>query len=341
MLVILCIIILGSCDIYDDDIEEFSTETKLCKKKAKHTHKFDGAIMVPDQSRMRLMLLDGNPNANWNNNSSVLWKWSVKRGKGVPTNQLSKYRSVFTNLSDVRRIMYQNQIHLIFCGSHGNGIAMMNMKTGHVVYWANAGGSPHAIAALPDGNMVVADAKGYIKVFCTLRSNNSSAQKFRHAGAHGVVWDGKKQLMWAWGGTRMEAYKYNNSRSNPRLTSVRKYRLPKSWGKGGGHDLAPMLGTNKLLFSWRLGIGTFDTVTKQWVDFSRKGRNPKGLSYNPDRDEVIYTRPDSKDSRTYRVRSLTEPDRIRRGGKWYKAKWFIHNTFNYPPVLIDCVGEEC
>jgi len=85
-----------------------------------------------------------------------------------------------------------------------------------------------------------------------------------------------------------------------------------------------------LLFSWRLGIGTFDTNTGEFSNLATLGKNSKGIDYNPDTGEIIHCRPDYKDSRTYRVRSLTEKDRIMKGGKWYRARWFIHNTFSYP-----------
>lgn len=293
------------------------------------TSLYNGSIIVPEQNSMSLMILKPELTDDWNKSSSIIWSWNVKSANGVPSSEKTKYKSVFTNLSDVKRVVYNERVYLMFCGSHGNGIATLDMELKEVVYWANAGGSPHAIAGLPDGNMAVADAKGRIKLFCTSINNKPAAQEFVHAGAHGVVWDGKRELLWAWGGTKLQSYSYNNSKLKPRLTPIKTYRLPSNWGDGGGHDLAPMQDTDNLLFSWRLGIGLFNIRTETFSKYSDKGPNPKGLSHNPYRGEIIYTRPDSSDSRTYRVRSLTKPDRIMKEGKWYKARWFIPNTFSY------------
>jgi hypothetical protein len=327
--IILFFIFLVGCIGGSYDNDSFDAK-KSMESGMVFSHKFDGSIMLPEQSSMRLLIVD--PDKNWNDEDSILWQWNVKRGLGIPANLKRKYKRSFTNLSDIKRVMHDGEIYIIFCGSHGDGVAMLHMASKRLVWWTDAGGSPHAIASLPDGNMAVADARGYLKIYSTLKFNNKASQSIRHAGMHGVVWDGHNELLWAWGGSRMESYHYNFDRNRPKVSSVTRHRLPYSWGKGGGHDLAPMIGEQKLLFGWRLGIGAFDLIHKRFIQVNNLVGNAKGLSHNPLTNEIIYTRPDSKDSRTYRVRSLTGPDRAMKGGKWYKARWFIHNKFSYPEM---------
>ena len=307
------------------EIDESSRPVSLNKKESNQN--LDGLIIIPEQNSMRLLIVA--PDNDWKNPNSILWEWDVKKGKGIPKNLKRKYRRSFTNLSDVKRIIYDNRTHIIFCGSHGDGAAMLDFESNKLIWWSDVGGSPHSLASFPDGNMAIADAKGYLKIYSTLQFDNKSSQQIRHAGCHGVVWDSLQECLWVWGGSLMQCFSYNNNRQNPKVTLIERHRLPASWGAGGGHDLAPYVGTTYLIFSWRLGIGLFDTNEKLFIKMAHNTGNPKGLSYDPNKGEVIYTRPDSKDSRTYRVRSLIGPDRANKDWKFYKARWFVHNSFSY------------
>ena len=302
-----------------------------------YRHRFDGAIIVPDQKSKRILIL--HPDTDWNDDRSILWSWSIKKAKGIPKNQKKKFARLFVRLNDVKRVMFENTIHIIFVGNGGDGVAIVNMESEDVVYWADLGGRPHSIALLPDGNLVVADSKpGTMELYRTERSNSPSVQEIRHGGIHGLVWDDERQLMWAWGGDKLRAFSYNHNRQNPQLTKIpsKQYRVPDSWKPGGGHDLAPFLNATKLFFSWRLGIGIFDIESEEFIEYSREAKNPKGIDFNPYRQSLIYTKPDPRhfnrpvdSSRSYQVHSLTEESRARRKGSWYKARWFIHNTFSY------------
>ena len=119
-----------------------------------------------------------------------------------------------------------------------------------------------------------------------------------------------------------------------RLSLIKSYRIPD--GRGGGHDLAPKLGTRELFISHNGGVSTFNVDTKEFEHYT-KVHNPKGISYKCASKELIYTIPDSEvtgmSSRTHRVRSTTQSDRTTKWGGFYKARFYQHNSFSYPSTL--------
>jgi len=279
----------------------------------------DGQIIIPDQSKAkgnRVIILPADKTA-WSE-SDILWEWK---------NTLSAWGK---HMSDARRVSYSGKDHILLCGSSG-GIALVEVESKKLVYHTVLDGeynTPHAVALLPDDLIVAADpgdkkGKAAVKLYDIRKGDNKDhVQALEQSGVHGIVWDSKRNCVWAWGGEALHQYSYH-SRS---LSLDHTYKAPSDWHTGGGHALAPM-GSTRLLFSCNKGIGTFDLDSHKFELYDGKACcNTKGIAYNPETKEVIYTHedPHTGDSRSHYVHSVQKEDRSLKDGIWYKANFYLY-----------------
>ncbi|WJH37311.1 DUF6528 family protein [Paenibacillus sp. CC-CFT747] len=80
-------------------------------------------------------------------------------------------------------------------------------------------------------------------------------------GAHGVLWDPERKLLWAVGDDRLAAFSVGGAPHAPVLSRVQEKKLPTLWG----HDLSPVFGDTDLLWvTTNSGVYQYKKSTGTW-----------------------------------------------------------------------------
>ena len=318
----------------------------------------DGNIIVGNRaSGGKIQIFPANV-PNWNRHN-VLWEYDTKEGVDGLTMD-------FDHINDVKRVRYHDREYILIAGN-GPGLALFDLYEERFVFSYKprvpAGErcsmksiSIHAAEMLPDGNFVVADPTGDDRGGASVRliygSNEDPVilQSLPFSGAHGVVWDHKRQLLWAWGGSKLKKYRYISAGKDSYLEQHGiAYKSP-DW-ISIGHDMMP-LGPDALIFNCAEGLGVFyiehQTVAKRQqfellygtIDMAThfaldtKLLRGKGVDFNYKTGQIIQN---LFETNTVRSPNVLQEDRSmvewsyepEDDMKMYKARWFIHNEFSY------------
>lgn len=213
--------------------------------------------------------------------SSLIWSFKMEGASGVKL----RHSDIHGNV-------------MLATGGNNYG-CMVSYPQGKVLWSTNStANNPHSIELLPNGIIAIASSDGN-----EIRFFNSNEQSSEIAAAivplkdaHGVLWDERREVLWAVGWDILTAYTVTlNSdgsidvRENTNLRTV----IPST----GAHDLAPVYGTENELW-----ISTWDCVYRFKTDtmtFSTdyKGHeatnvpNVKGIG-NFDDGTILYIYPD-------------------------------------------------
>ena len=262
--------------------------------------------------------------ADWNKKESVVWEWD-------PAKELPNFASRFGHISECKPCSGLSEV--LVAASSG-GVARIRVADKKVLFYGNAGGNTHSIAKLPDGNIVAASSTGkYVSLFAVPKEYEETGataetpvlKKFPLDGAHGVVWDAKRSLLWALGYTAIVGYEYVGTKEEPDLKET--VRVPLEGTQAGGHDLYPAPGYDALMTTG-VGINVFDPNSHKFYSVSPMKR-VKSISLSPEgtllmqravvewwSETIFYG--DDKNSAvgTYK------------DARFYKARWFTPNTFS-------------
>lgn len=140
--------------------------------------------------------------------------------------------------------------------------------------------------------------------------------------AHGAVWDGKRQLLWALGREELRAYRLENSvPAKPRLMRETAISLPSA----GGHDLQPVPGTPFLVLSVHEGVLLFDRDTKTFQPHPllKDMDDVKGVSVHPRTGRIAVVQAEAEYANYANHIHLYKPQTVVAfsGPPVYKARW--------------------
>jgi hypothetical protein len=258
----------------------------------------------------------------------IWWQWNVNNVKD------KQFRSIFAKTkNDAKLVLYEGRPSILIVSSRGDGIAIINLRDGDILYFNRVPGSIHSAALTPRDNILLADSKGYIKLLST---STGKIDQCRHSSPHGVVWDKKQDIAWVWGGSQMAAYKIYGSKERPLIECGSRQMFR---GPSGGHDLQPMFdGTSTMIASSGPDILFFESDL-EWhglrfgmLQAYPGGKGIKSVSRNRDTGEVVYVRNDRSNGIKFRsnvIRSLDGRTRTIVGkSAFYKARWFQPNCFS-------------
>jgi len=246
-------------------------------------------------------------------NPIIHWTWNTGSPKQMPANY---DKSKLATIAECKPIMEGNQIAI---ASSSGAIAILNKEDKNVVFYAEVPNA-HSIDLLP-GNLVVAAAsvtnnpQEGNKIMLFDLSSATLLQTHELYSAHGVVWDDKRQLLFALGGSVLRTYRIVNNQ----LVLNFEWTIP---GKGG-HDLTMAPTGDKLYLTEETGAWEFDINTKKFSKILGfpDGVHIKSLHQN-EAGRFVYTK--AEDSWwTYHVSfaksagSLAFPNK-----RVYKARWF-------------------
>ena len=252
----------------------------------------------------------------------VMWSWYPGESNIAPA-----HVPWFAQIDDVKPI-YNRQYLLIT--SSARGAALIRIADKKVLWYTSPGINPHSCEVLPDGNIVIASSTdNHLLLYHTDTTNAyaASPQQIKTVPfAHNVVWDRKRQLLWAAGQNKLYSFRYNFNCSQPDLIPQDTFLLPGTQA----HDLFPVYGKDSL---WLTNPAGTYVVDLQTMDIARAQtdyqKNIKSVSSGPEGWPTLIQNPTT----SYWSDGILDFDgnTVFRHSGWkiYKARWFLPNPFSY------------
>ena len=269
--------------------------------------------------------------ADWNQPESILWSWDPR------ANVSEEFGKTFAHVDECKPA---RGTELVLVTSSYGGIAVVRVADKKVLFYGLPKGNTHSIALLPDGNVVSISSTGaFIALFVSKIGTEEEGKedvppitpihkKYELEGGHGLVWDAKRDVLWALGSKEIVAYRYNGDKANPELIECARQEL-----KGtarGGHDLYPAPGYDALMTTG-LGVNVFDPNTMKFTTVWDR-RAVKSVSLTPDGAATLVQLPNEEwwnDAVYYGDAKETVVGK-EDGARFYKARWFVPNNFSEP-----------
>jgi hypothetical protein len=176
------------------------------------------------------------------------WRWSGDDCEGLEKNE----RPWFHHLDECRLIEGRSKILVTASNS---GCALVDRPSGKVL-WRASVTNAHSIELLPYNRVVVASSlSGDQLVLFDLGRSYEPLAKTPLRSAHGVIWDGPRERLWALGFDELRSYKLKDWETrNPSLSLEATYRLPDD----DGHDLRAIPESPDLILSTEKSVWLFD-----------------------------------------------------------------------------------
>jgi hypothetical protein len=243
---------------------------------------------------------------------NIIWSWDAHLANDLP--EIYRTRK-FNTVDDCKAIRNGSQIMV---SSSSGAVAIVNMEDKRVLFYADVPNA-HSIEILPE-NRIIAAASTADKGNRLMLFNISNPAELIFSdslySAHGVVWDKKRNSLYALGYDVLLEYK---------IEDEVYLNLKNEWTIPGisGHDLQFDQNEDKLLITEHTGAWIFDLENHQFSKINEfpDAENIKSLNQNK-HGEYVYTVPEER-WWTYHVLFfnpsgvLSFPDM-----RVYKARWY-------------------
>lgn len=272
-------------------------------------------MLLCEQSRNRIILVKPS-------SKRIVWEWTAQ------ASNVAQDHVKWFDHPDEAKPVYNNRFVLITAS--GGGVALIRISDKKTMFYAYAGGNPHSAEILPDGNIVSASSTGnFLRLFKVDTLNfpdNILHKSYPIIDGHNVVWDKRRNILWAGSGRQLYAYAYNMNCSDPALTLTDSISLP-----GNLHDMFPIHGSDSFWLTTDLNLHTFDISRKKFSMVTAKfSDHIKSVSSGPADFPVIMIHPKEKWWTDEVISSNGEIIFMEKGLKIYKARWLLENHFSYP-----------
>ncbi|MBO9604850.1 MAG: sugar phosphate isomerase/epimerase [Paenibacillaceae bacterium] len=252
-------------------------------------------IAVTDQASGAILVFDPQA-ADWNDDSAILWSWRPEAANGFPAGGAGW--GLPTDAKWRRNDVYGGE-WMVICDSNGLA-ALVSYPAGQRKWSRQVGGNPHAAELLPDGNVAVAASHGgWVRVYAARRGADADVcAAYPLEGAHGVLWDPSRELLWAIGDDELIALRMIGTPFAPAVEKAEGYGGPLP--SFGGHDLYPVFGDDRLLWvTTEAGAYQFDKASGTFAqpaayDDALKRRFVKSIGSQPADGRLIETVPDAE-----------------------------------------------
>lgn len=242
-----------------------------------------------------------------------VWRWKAKARWEMPY----AIRRKFYYTADCKPVDGGKRILVV---TSGGAAALVERRTGQALFWASA---PYAHSAelLPGNRIVVACAsRGDRLALFDAALPEKEVFTCPLPAAHGVVWDDKRQILWALGGLELKTYRLKDwDTDHPSLLPADSYKLPKV----GGHDLSPVPGSDDLAVTTNGQAYYFDREKREFrpMEEIAKSWSIKSISIAPLTHELAYVQAEGKNWWAENIHILPDRTIHLAGQRIYKARW--------------------
>jgi hypothetical protein len=169
------------------------------------------SILLTEQAQNRLLIVD-------QESKQIIWEWLPQQSNVAP-----EHFSWFKAISEAKPVFKRKYVLLT---ASGGAVALVRIANKKTLFYANAGNNPHSAELLPDGNIVSAASTGNVmtlfKVDTAHALHSGYKKTYYLKEGHNVVWDKKRQLLWATSGDTLTVFSYNRNCLKPELIEKEK-----------------------------------------------------------------------------------------------------------------------
>jgi hypothetical protein len=246
-----------------------------------------------------------------------VWSWTAAGRTEIP----ATIRSQFNTIDECKPV---NQGHRILITSSGGGVALVERNNGEVIFYASLPNA-HSAELLPNNRLAVAvsgHSQGNRLVIYDLVSPNNELLSDSLPSGHGVVWDQKRQLLWALADKQLKVYKLIEwDSSTPSILLYKIYKLP----EGGGHDLYPVPGSSSMTVTTKNHCWIFDRDNASFVlhPLLSEKRSVKSISISLISNQLVYIQADTSWWSENLRFLVPEKNIYYKNQHFYKARWNV------------------
>jgi hypothetical protein len=249
---------------------------------------------------------------NGNSRFVPTWNWRPEESAGLPAPFVYK----FAQVDDCKPSAEGKEL---LVSSSAGAVAVLGFPSGETRFYA-AVPNAHSIALLPHGLVVAASSThpegNRLLLFYRMHSDHPIFTLPLEA-AHGVVWDDRRNVLWALGDKELMRLAINPG--NNGLILAKKYPIEGA----GGHDLVMaqdggslFVTTSGRALSFDIGKESF-SLYQPFAGLS----DVKSVSVNPTTGQIAYTQADPHVWWTYTVRFLNPQMTVPLESHTYKVRW--------------------
>jgi antitoxin (DNA-binding transcriptional repressor) of toxin-antitoxin stability system len=246
-----------------------------------------------------------------------VWHWRPEESDGLPVPLMRK----FVTTDDCKAVSQGSEILIT---SSGDAVALVSHTTGRTLFYATVKNA-HSAELLPSGLIAVASSSdpagnGDRLLLFDRHKSEEPLVSLPLEAAHGVVWDSKRDVLWALGGKELQRLHLDTSASTPHLVMERTVPLPAR----EGHDLQLAEDAGALYVTNTKTVFQVDPehlTFKPFQPFTGLS-GIKSLSIHPKSGQIAYTSADPGVWWTYTLRFLNPGEQIVLPDMIYKVRWF-------------------
>lgn len=239
-----------------------------------------GYLMICGGSEVRIV----DPEESEGTNLKEVWKWHMDESKDVLPEEYVRYMD---HVDECK--LFERNRKLLITSSAG-GLIILDVRTKEVLFHTYVP-MAHSADMLPEDRVAVAlstDKGGNSLEVYDLDCNEKPIYRDSLYSGHGVVWNAKRQSLYALGGRELREYKLIDWKSeNPSLEKVATWIIPVNYG----HDLTAV-DEDRLLLSGHEGVLWFDISKEEFSPFEPLKDTPhvKSVNYDPTTGRLVYTK---------------------------------------------------
>jgi len=245
-----------------------------------------------------------------------IWRWRATDQPQLPEG----FRDLFGTTDECKPVEGGRKVLI---SSSGGGLAFVERESGRLL-WYGSVGNAHSIELLPGNRVAAAGSTNQegnrVVIFDLAKPDEPLYSAVLYSG-HGVIWDQKRELLWALGFERLIAYRLIDwETSEPALSQAAAFILPDS----GGHDLSPDPGTEDLIVTTNNHVFLFNRDQRKFRLHPELGdkKRVKSVSVQPASGRVIYIQAEGQNWWSSQIRFLNrEKSVLLPGERIYKARF--------------------
>jgi len=247
-----------------------------------------------------------------------VWSWKAENCKDMP----EEFRKMFGTTDDCKPFEGGKKILIT---SSGGAVAYVERESGRVLFYGKAVNA-HSADILPNNRIAVASSFGQKNAGdrLILYEIGKPDKELLHEtlpGGHGMVWDEKRQLLWALSYTDIRVYRLESwDTSAPKLALLETIPLP----EGAGHDFYPVPDTSFLSVTTGRHVWLFDRDKKSFSPHPELGNlaDVKCVCQDPQTKQIVYVQGEGNHWWAERLRFINPEDSFQVPGEhFYKARW--------------------